>query len=116
MGQQFAVDSKARRPDAGDAPERTVLEPVPVTAMGHWFREIPSHWQVRRIKHLVDICNEKLDRRPLDLPYIALEHIESWTGRLLVEVQLETVESSVCRFGPRDVLFGKLRPYLAKAA
>ncbi len=68
------------------------------------------------MKHLAEIRSDKLDGRPGDLPYVGLEHIESWTGRLLLDAQPETVDSTVCRFGSQDVLFGKLRPYLAKAA
>ncbi len=51
-----------------------------------------------------------------DLPYVALEHIESGTGRLLPGVELETkdADDSVAhRAG--DVRFGKLRPYLSKS-
>jgi len=54
--------------------------------------------------------------------YIGLENIESWTGRLLEvprsgqassrEVEAQGTSS---RFDAGDVLFGKLRPYLAKA-
>ena len=46
--------------------------------------------------------------------YIALEHVESWTGRFVDSN--EAVTSTVKRFRAGDVLFGKLRPYLAKVA
>ena len=52
----------------------------------------------------------------MDQTYIGLENIESWTGRLLLQDQPENVDSSVGLFQAGDVLFGKLRPYLAKAA
>ena len=48
-------------------------------------------------------------------PYIALEHVSPGRGRLLEGIQLETVtrtDAVLCE--PGDVLFGKLRPYLAK--
>jgi type I restriction enzyme S subunit len=57
-----------------------------------------------------------LDTRPNGEIYIGLEHIEPWTGRLLLENQPDTVDSIVSVFGAGDVLFGKLRPYLAKVA
>jgi type I restriction enzyme S subunit len=44
---------------------------------------------------------------------VALEHIESWTGALL-DSNAE-FEGAGIRFAPGDVLYGKLRPYLAKA-
>ncbi len=43
---------------------------------------------------------------------IALENIEGWTGRL-VETDSEFLGEGVA-FQPGDILFGKLRPYLAK--
>ena len=46
--------------------------------------------------------------------YVALEHIESWTGRHIPSLAEVEPESTTKRFGPDDVLFCKLRPYLAK--
>jgi type I restriction enzyme S subunit len=48
------------------------------------------------------------------LLYLGLEHVESKTGRLLLDVPVEKVDSAVGLFERGDVLFGKLRPYLAK--
>jgi len=51
----------------------------------------------------------------LERPFIALEDIESGTARLLVdEPTLKAADDSVC-YEPGDVLFSKLRPYLAKS-
>jgi type I restriction enzyme S subunit len=51
-----------------------------------------------------------------DLPYVALEHIEPGTGRLLPEVTLEGKEDEeAVAHQTGDVRFGKLRPYLAKS-
>lgn len=50
------------------------------------------------------------------LPFYALEQIESGTGRLMPEVEIELKEDDTAvlhREG--DVRFGKLRPYLAKS-
>lgn len=44
---------------------------------------------------------------------LALESVESWTGRVGEAVPLDGM---VKRFREKDVLFGKLRPYLAKVA
>lgn len=44
---------------------------------------------------------------------LGLEHVESWTGRLK-DVPLTSSESGGSKFHSGDILFGKLRPYLAK--
>ena len=81
-----------------------------------WLGEIPAHWEARRLKYSAPIHVGKLDRKPQEATYVGLEHIESWTGRLLLNSQPEGVDSVVGSFGAGDVLFGKLRPYLAKSA
>ena len=48
------------------------------------------------------------------MSYTGLEHIESWTGRLIPSEETPTSDGQSSRFKPGDVLFGKLRPYLAK--
>lgn len=77
----------------------------------NWIGEIPSHWEVRKLKHSVDLINDKTSET--GLRYVALEHIESFSGKLL---PLSNVEpESICnKFQPNDILFCKLRPYLAK--
>ena len=81
-----------------------------------WLGEIPRGWEVKRLKFVAPARISKLDVKPDDAVYIGLEHVESWTGRLLLDFQPETVDSVVGSFRAGDVLFGKLRPYLAKAA
>ncbi|MDC7113047.1 restriction endonuclease subunit S [Corynebacterium pseudodiphtheriticum] len=44
---------------------------------------------------------------------IALDSIEPWSGRLLSDPP-EELETAGAAFEPGDILFGKLRPYLAK--
>ena len=79
-----------------------------------WLREVPGHWKVSRLKsraaNVVDLTGE-LNRDDI---YLALEHVESWTGRFRETRQDVGFDSQVKRFRPGDVLFGKLRPYLAK--
>lgn len=51
-----------------------------------------------------------------DLPYVALEHIESGTGQLLPGIVLEGTDADdSIAHQPGDVRFGKLRPYLGKS-
>lgn len=80
-----------------------------------WLGEIPEHWEVKRLKYCVDLVRDKSEGRETELPYMGLENIESWTGRqiLIREQVLAVGQSNLFRSG--DVLFGKLRPYLAKA-
>lgn len=78
-----------------------------------WLGEIPSHWDFKRMKFVVANVGDKIDAKESDLRYFGLENIESFTGKLLDSVELES-EGIGHRFQKDDVLFGKLRPYLAK--
>lgn len=78
--------------------------------------EIPAHWEVKRLKYVAPVRNSKLEAKPDDMCYVGLENVVPWTGNLLLDTQPESVESVVGTFRAGDVLFGKLRPYLAKAA
>ncbi|MFA0963560.1 restriction endonuclease subunit S [Roseivirga sp. BDSF3-8] len=77
-----------------------------------WLGDIPEHWGVKRMKFIVDNISEKVLSKDCDLHYIGMENVESWTGKL-VETESE-VEGLANLFQEGDVLFGKLRPYLAK--
>lgn len=78
-----------------------------------WLGDVPEHWEVRRLKFAAPLINNKIDAQESDLPYMGLEHVESWTGRRIPD---ETAASDgvATHFMSGDVLFGKLRPYLAK--
>ncbi|MBW4553236.1 MAG: restriction endonuclease subunit S [Aphanocapsa sp. GSE-SYN-MK-11-07L] len=79
-----------------------------------WLGEVPQDWEIRKLKFASPNSSEKLAGKPEGVAYIGLENIESKTGRLLLESPTEVVDSIVSVFHPGDVLFGKLRPYLAK--
>ena len=81
-----------------------------------WLGEIPAHWTAKRLKFLAPPSTSALGSKPDGVLYVGLEHVESWTGRLMLETQPERVESAVRAFASGNVLLGKLRPYLAKAA
>jgi len=66
-----------------------------------------------RLKYLAVSQNRKLAYSETDRGYVGLENIESWTGRLLPGERAEP-EGTVSLYEESDVLFGKLRPYLAK--
>ncbi len=94
------------------------LDPnVPLKPSGiDWLGDIPGHWEQRRLKFLVRNVNEQTGSKLPDDVYVALEHIESWTGRIMLPDGEVAFDSQVKRFQSNDVLFGKLRPYLAKVA
>jgi len=79
----------------------------------YWPGKLPSDWRVKRLKFVVHLVSAKAAYGESDLPYMGLEHIESWTGRYL-EDEEASPDGVVSYFEPGDVLFGKLRPYLAK--
>jgi type I restriction enzyme S subunit len=80
-----------------------------------WLGRLPKHWQVRRMKSAVDNAIAQTDEMTGDEAYVALEHVESWTGKARPQRGANLFSGQVKRFRPDDVLFGKLRPYLAKA-
>ena len=81
-----------------------------------WIGEIPEHWDIRRIKYLSNIRNVKASDGDNDKTYVGLESIESKTGKLLTNNndEQQAVGETANIFKKGDVLFGKLRPYLAK--
>lgn len=81
-----------------------------------WIGEIPEQWEVQRLVRSVSRSDKKVQSDEASgLPYVGLEHVEAWTGRLLPLNDQATPESISNYFIPGNVLFGKLRPYLAKA-
>lgn len=76
-----------------------------------------SQWTGARLKYGVKLINNKAENV---FNYIGLENVESWTGRLAKNserIDSDDKEDAATgnRFYPGNVLFGKLRPYLAKA-
>ena len=77
---------------------------------------IPAHWQMKRLKYSAPFRTSRLDHKSRDAIYVGLENIEPWTGKLFLDEQTDTIDGTVVIFSAGDVLFGKLRPYLAKSA
>jgi type I restriction enzyme S subunit len=77
-----------------------------------WLGEIPVGWEVRRLKYALNLSNEKVSSIDSDLPYVGMENIETKSGRY-IESKSE-VEGLANIFKIGNILFGKLRPYLAK--
>ena len=78
--------------------------------------DVPKSWEIRRLKSLVTNVIEQTATKTADEIYIALEHVQSWTGRVNLQrgQDEDLFAGTVKRFRKEDVLFGKLRPYLAK--
>ena len=81
-----------------------------------WLGNIPEHWEVRKLKYCITLNSNEIDIENIetDLKKIALENIDNWTGRF-IETGNPTFEGKGNYFKTSDVLFNKLRPYLAKA-
>jgi len=79
-----------------------------------WLNAIPANWSTYRLKYCADLINQKVDGSESELPYTGLEHIESWTGKRISSHGESSSDGQASRYVRGDVLFGKLRPYLAK--
>lgn len=79
-----------------------------------WLGRLPSDWDAARVKFVADLVNEKVEP-DADDRFIGLENVSSWTGRYLERGEVAKPEGISNRYYPDCVLFGKLRPYLAKS-
>lgn len=75
----------------------------------------------KRLKFIAPLRNERANATSDHADYLGLENIQSWTGKLLPSLTSDISEGDDSERGTAnvfysdDVLFGKLRPYLAKA-
>ena len=74
---------------------------------------LPVDWEVVKLSKIVSNRSEKYTPKEDEhLQYIALEHIDQETGKLLgfgISSETTSIKSA---FYKNDILFGKLRPYL----
>ena len=78
-----------------------------------WIREIPKEWKCKKIKYSCKTRSEKYNLTKGKLNYFALENIKSWNFSFIkTENEYDLNDSQLCY--KNDVVFGKLRPYLAK--
>lgn len=96
-----------------EARAKAGLDPnVPMKDSGiEWLGEIPERWGVKRLKFLVKNIIDKT--KPSGFK-IALENIESGTGRFITPDNPSDLTGDMNLFIKGDVLFSKLRPYLTK--
>jgi len=78
-----------------------------------WPAVLPGGWQTLRLKYAVSLRKDRVDRPAGQ--YIGLENIAPQTGSLDLEED-STAEGLSGVYKNGDVLFGRLRPYLAKVA
>lgn len=116
--QQFIALLKEQRQSViNEAVTKGINKKVKLKDSGiQWLGNIPEHWEVRKLKYCVTLNSNEIDIENIetDLKKIALENIDNWTGRF-VETGNPTFEGKGNYFKTGDVLFNKLRPYLAKA-
>lgn len=78
-----------------------------------WIGAIPTTWHTQKMKYISNFTQNKYSSDYGLLPYIGLENIASWSGSFIsTNSQYDREQSLICE--PEDILFGKLRPYLAK--
>lgn len=76
-----------------------------------WIEYFPAKWVKKRLKNIVDFISDKIIANK-QTNNISLENIVSHSGEY-VKTDSE-YEGIGVRFSKDDILFGKLRPYLAK--
>ena len=77
-----------------------------------WLGKIPMHWEVKRIKNLVNQISIKSSEILENDFLVALENIESNTGKYIETVT--EYENNGIIFKKGNLLYNKLRPYLNK--
>lgn len=79
-----------------------------------WIGDIPEAWQTKKLKFCAKFIQQKYNGVSDDnLNYIGLENIVSWSGKYTATSSQYDKNQSIL-FRKRDILWGKLRPYLAK--
>ncbi|NBZ94841.1 MAG: restriction endonuclease subunit S [Proteobacteria bacterium] len=80
-----------------------------------WLGQVPEGWEVTPLKRAVRQSADKSTDGSLQ--YLGLENILPWTGVITTDSDAKYSDDSLgIEFLEGDVLFGKLRPYLAKVA
>lgn len=77
-----------------------------------WLGKIPLDWNVVKLKYVSSLSTFKLSMP--ESTYVGMENISSGNGRYIVKDEVVPEGASIS-FSKGDVLFGKLRPYLAKS-
>lgn len=78
-----------------------------------YIGKCPKDWKIIKLKFATKIRNEKYEEKYGAIEYFALENIESESGKFINTDNIYDREGSII-CNKDDVVFGKLRPYLAK--
>lgn len=78
-----------------------------------WIGDIPKHWNIKKLKYNTSTIDTKKDFVKEDI-YIGLENVLSYEGRINDYGKL-VKDSKEKYFEKGNILYSKLRPYLAKA-
>lgn len=78
-----------------------------------WIGEIPEHSGITKIKYSTELRNEQEFYNKTS-KFIALENVSNYSGKY-IETDSEYDEERYDVYKKGDLLFSKLRPYLAKA-
>jgi len=107
----IALLKEKRQAVISTAVTRGLDSSVPMKESGvEWLGEIPVGWEVKKLKYNLTLQTKKVEITNQQV--IALENIAGWSGKYVAtnsKYQGDDVE-----FQSGDILFGKLRPYLAK--
>ncbi len=66
-----------------------------------WLGDIPEHWEIKRLKNITQNINDQTMNKNSRETYIALEHVEPWTGRILFSEVDAPIDSQVKCFQKR---------------
>lgn len=74
-----------------------------------WLGEMPEHWEVDKLKFFVKLNSREIEfDEDTEIQKLALENIESGTGKLIYNEDDKSFEGKGNTFVPGDVLFNKL--------
>lgn len=78
-------------------------------------RAVPANWSDAELSDLVSVCRPRSHPQEFpDMPFVGMDNVEPHTMRLLGTVPAGTMRSNATHFSSKDVLYGRLRPYLNK--
>lgn len=81
-------------------------------------RELPSTWVWTNFDQVASVASDLVDPTLTpNTPHVAPNHVSSWTGELIEQstIARDEVTSAKHRFRAGQIVYSKIRPYLAKA-
>ena len=111
LSQKAAQYVKLKQSLINETVTRGLDKSVPIKDSGiEWIGTVPAYWTFNRHKDIFHFVSDRCVNT--SLMKIGLENIESKTGRFIATES--DFEGDGVEFKKNDILFGKLRPYLAK--